>query len=102
MFQRIQLGASVVPRRIFVPLNRHGCPNIESKCLSRRFVIRPYIELCNAFYVNLYTLNSKNLFNIAPDHSVCSSVQLKYTKYKCTGMPKKNSRYDTGGIGITH
>ena len=57
--------------------------------LSRRFVKRTYIELCSVFYANLDILNSKYLSNIARNHSGCPSVPLKYTKCKCTSMPRK-------------
>ena len=65
---------------------------------SRKFVKRPYIELCSTFWANLDTLNSKNLTNIVRNHSGCPSVLLKYTQYKCTGKTQKTSRYDTGAL----
>ena len=38
---------SVVPRRIFVPLNQYGCPKIEPKFFRERFVkdLRPGWEM---------------------------------------------------------
>ena len=39
---------NVIPRRILVPLNRYGCPNIEPKFFKTRFVRRPKTTLGNA------------------------------------------------------
>ena len=66
-----------------------GAQILSLTFLSRRFLKRTYIELCSAFSDKLDTLNSKSLSNIARNHSGCPSVSLKYTKYRCTGMPKK-------------
>ena len=53
IFRHIQAysnySTSVVPRRIFVPLNRYGRPKIEPKFFRARFVKRPQTRLGIAF-----------------------------------------------------
>ena len=70
---------SVAPRRIFELLNQYGCPNIEPKSFSARFVERLQNRLGREFEVNLETLNPENFSDRALSHGGVPSVPLRYT-----------------------
>ena len=96
-----QLNNSVVPRRIFVSLNRYGRPNIEPKFFKARFVktsdragkcilsqSRDYFLFFQFFFLFFYT---KFYFfsDSTPNHGRSPSVSFKYTLSICNGMYKK-------------
>ena len=45
MYIYVHIFFSVVPRRIFMPVDWYECPNIEPKCFRTRFVKIPYARL---------------------------------------------------------
>ena len=85
--------------RLFVSLNRYGRLNIVTKLFRIRFVKRSSTWLF--ILPNLDILNSNiKSWTAHNNHGGGPSGLLKYAIDIYTGMPQKNSWYDTGSLAI--